>query len=189
MSKNSNLFWVDLEMTGLGDDQVIVEIASLITDADLNVLAEGPEIAIHRTPEEMSRMEEWSAEQHKKSGLLDRVEASEIDIKEAEHQTLDFLKKWAPEGPEEKIPLCGNSIWVDRRFLHKEMPTLENYLHYRMIDVSSIKELVGRWYRETLRPPDKKSAHLAMDDIKESVEELRWYRENVFVNSDAWGED
>ncbi len=182
MSENSNLFWVDLEMTGLGDDQVIVEIASLITDADLNILAEGPEIAVHRTPEEMARMEEWSAEQHKKSGLLDRVEASEIDIREAEDKTLKFLKEWASEG---KVPLCGNSIWVDRRFLHKEMPTLENYLHYRMIDVSSIKELVGRWYPETLRSPDKKGAHLAMDDIKESVQELRWYRENVFVDADA----
>ena len=179
MQKNSNLFWVDLEMTGLGDDQVIVEIASLITDADLNVLAEGPEIAIHRTPEEMARMEEWPAEQHKKSGLLDRIETSEIGVREAETQTLDFLKKWAAEG---KAPLCGNSIWVDRRFLHKEMPTLENYLHYRMIDVSSIKELVDRWYPESLRPPDKKGTHLAMDDIRESVQELKWYRENVFID-------
>ncbi len=180
MPKISNLFWVDLEMTGLGDDQVIVEIASLVTDADLNVLAEGPEVAIHRTPEEMARMEEWPAEQHKKSGLLDRVEASEIGIAAAEKLTLDFLKKWAPEG---KARLCGNSIWVDRRFLHKEMPTLENYLHYRMIDVSSIKELVARWYPNTVRAPDKKGTHLAMGDVKESVEELRWYRENVFVNA------
>lgn len=179
MPKNSNLFWVDLEMTGLGDDQVIVEIASLITDADLNILAEGPVIAIHRTPEEMARMEEWPAEQHKKSGLLDRIEASDIDVKEAEKQTLDFLKKWAKRG---KAPLCGNSIWVDRRFLHKEMPTLENFLHYRMIDVSSIKELVDRWYPESLRPPDKKGTHLAMDDIRESVQELKWYRENVFID-------
>mgnify|MGYP001033223571 CR=1 FL=1 len=180
MSEISNLFWVDLEMTGLGDDQVIVEIASLITDADLKVLAEGPEIAIHRTPEEMARMEEWPAEQHKKSGLLDRIEASEIDISGAENQTLEFLKKWVSKG---KAPLCGNSIWVDRRFLHKEMPTLEDYLHYRMIDVSSIKELVGRWYPASVRPPEKKGTHLAMDDVKESVEELKWYRENVFVNA------
>lgn len=182
MSKNSNLFWVDLEMTGLGDDQVIVEIASLITDADLNVLAEGPVIAIHRTSEEMALMEEWPAEQHKKSGLLDRIEVSEIDVAEAESQTLEFLKKWVGKG---KAPLCGNSIWVDRRFLHKEMPTLEDYLHYRMIDVSSIKELVGRWYPATVRPPEKKGAHLAMDDVKESVQELRWYRENVFVKAES----
>ena len=186
MPISSNLFWVDLEMTGLGDDQVIVEIASLITDADLNVLAEGPEIAIHRTPEEMARMEEWSAAQHKKSGLLDRIEESEIDVGEAEKQTLDFLKEWMPPG---KAPLCGNSIWVDRRFLHKEMPALEAYLHYRMIDVSSIKELVGRWYPESARPPEKKGMHLAMGDIKESVEELKWYRENVFVKPDEKIED
>jgi len=177
MENNSNLFWVDLEMTGLGDEQVIVEIASLVTDSELNVLAEGPELAIHRTPKEMARMEEWPAKQHKKSGLLDRIEASEIDVAEAEKQTLEFVKQWAPANT---IPLCGNSIWVDRRFLHKEMPTLENYLHYRMIDVSSFKELVDRWYPKEHRPPDKSGAHLALADIKESVEELRWYRENVF---------
>ena len=177
MPKNTNLFWVDLEMTGLGDDQVIVEIASLVTDADLNILAEGPEIAIHRTPQEMARMEEWPAKQHNKSGLLDRIEASDIDVAEAERQTLEFLKKWTSKG---KAPLCGNSIWVDRRFLHKEMPELENYLHYRMIDVSSFKEVVERWYPMSVRPPAKKNTHLAMNDIKESVEELKWYRENVF---------
>lgn len=177
MPKNTNLFWVDLEMTGLGDDQVIVEIASLVTDADLNILAEGPEIAIHRTPQEMARMEEWPAKQHKKSGLIDRIEASKIDVAEAEKQTLEFLKKWTYKG---KAPLCGNSIWVDRRFLHKEMPELENYLHYRMVDVSSFKEVVERWYPKSVRPPSKKNTHLAMNDIKESVEELKWYREHVF---------
>ena len=181
MAKNTNLFWVDLEMTGLGDEQVIVEIASLVTDANLNILAEGPELAIHRTPEEMSRMEEWPARQHKKSGLIDRIKASKIDVAEAEKQTLEFLKKWTVKG---KAPLCGNSIWVDRRFLHKEMPTLEDYLHYRMVDVSSFKEVVERWYPKSTRPPDKKGTHLAMADIKESVEELKWYRENVFKGSD-----
>ncbi len=180
MSKNTNLFWVDLEMTGLGDDQVIVEIASLVTDADLNVLAEGPELAIHRTPEDMARMEDWPAQQHKKSGLLDRIEASEIDIAEAERQTLEFLQKWTEKG---KAPLCGNSIWVDRRFLHKEMPTLEGYLHYRMVDVSSFKEVVERWYPKTLRPPSKKGTHLAMSDVIESVKELRWYRENILKDA------
>ena len=180
MLKNTNLFWVDLEMTGLGDDQVIVEIASLVTDADLNVLAEGPELAIHRSPEDMVRMEDWPAQQHKKSGLLDRIEVSEIDIAEAERQTLEFLQKWAEKG---KAPLCGNSIWVDRRFLHKEMPTLEGYLHYRMVDVSSFKEVVERWYPKTLRPPSKKGTHLAMSDVIESVEELRWYRENIFKDA------
>jgi len=182
MPKNNNLFWVDLEMTGLGDEQVIVEIASLVTDADLNILAEGPELAIHRTPEEMDRMEEWPAKQHKKSGLLDRIEASKIDVAEAEAQTLKFLKQWTHKV---KAPLCGNSIWVDRRFLHKEMPTLEDHLHYRMIDVSSFKELVERWYPKDHRPPSKKGTHLAMNDIKESVEELKWYRANVFVGLDV----
>jgi oligoribonuclease len=169
-------------MTGLGDEQVIVEIASLVTDADLNILAEGPELAIHRTPQEMARMEEWPAKQHKISGLLDRIEASKIDVGEAEAQTLEFLKKWTAKG---KALLCGNSIWVDRRFLHKEMPTLEDYLHYRMIDVSSFKELVERWYPKDHRPPSKKGTHLAMNDIKESVEELKWYRANVFVDGDV----
>ncbi len=182
MPKNNNLFWVDLEMTGLSDEQVIVEIASLVTDGDLNILAEGPELAIHRTPQEMARLEEWPAKQHKKSGLLDRIEASKIDVAEAEAQTLEFLKKWTEKG---KAPLCGNSIWVDRQFLHKEMPTIEDYLHYRMIDVSSFKEVVERWYPKNHRPPTKKGTHLAMNDIKESVEELKWYRANVFVDAGA----
>lgn len=180
MPKNTNLFWVDLEMTGLGDEQVIVEIASLVTDADLNILAEGPELAIHRTPEEMARMEEWPAKQHKKSGLLDRIEASKIDVAEAERQTLEFVKKWTKKG---QAPLCGNSIWVDRRFLHKEMPALEDHMHYRMIDVSSFKEVIERWYPKDVRPPAKKGTHLAMNDIKESVEELKWYRENIFKSA------
>ena len=137
-------------MTGLGDEPVILEIASLVTDAELNILAEGPEIAAHRTAEEISRMEAWPAVQHK-SGLLDRVEASRTEVREAERQTLDFLKKWVSENT---APFCGNSIWVDRRFLHKEMPALEGYLHYRMIDVSSVKELVRRWYPK-LSVPDK----------------------------------
>ena len=151
MSEVSNLFWLDLEMTGLGDEQVILEIASLATDAELNILAEGPEIAVLRTAEEISRMEAWPAVQHKKSGLLDRVEASRTEVREAERQTLDFLKKCVSENT---APLCGNSIWVDRRFLHKEMPALEGYLHYRMIDASSVKELVRRWYPK-LSVPDK----------------------------------
>ena len=168
-------------MTGLSDEQVIIEIASLVTDAQLNVLAEGPEIAIKRTQEEMSRMEDWPAKQHQTSGLLERVEKSQVTVAKAEKQTLEFVSKWADKN---SATLCGNSIWVDRRFLHKEMPTLEGYLHYRMIDVSSFKEVVESWYPETLRPPTKKQSHLAMDDIKESLEELRWYRENIFRQPD-----
>ena len=164
-------------MTGLSDEQVIIEIASLVTDAQLNVLAEGPEIAIKRTQEEMSRMEDWPAKQHQTSGLLERVEESKVTVAKAEKQTLEFVSKWADKN---SATLCGNSIWVDRRFLHKEMPTLEGNLHYRMIDVSSFKEVVESWYPETLRPPTKKQSHLAMDDIKESLEELRWYREKIF---------
>ena len=168
-------------MTGLSDEQVIIEIASLVTDTQLNVLAEGPEIAIKRTQEEMSRMEDWPAKQHQISGLLERVEKSKVTVAKAEKQTLEFVSKWADKN---SATLCGNSIWVDRRFLHKEMPTLEGYLHYRMIDVSSFKEVVESWYPETLRPPTKKQSHLAMDDIKESLEELRWYRENIFRQPD-----
>ena len=168
-------------MTGLSDEQVIIEIASLVTDAQLNVLAEGPEIAIKRTQEEMSRMEDWPAKQHQTSGLLERVEKSKVTVAKAEKQTLEFVSKWADKN---SATLCGNSIWVDRRFLHKEMPTLEGYLHYRMIDVSSFKEVVESWYPGTLRPPTKKQSHLAMDDIKESLEELRWYRENIFRQPD-----
>ncbi len=176
MPNNNNLFWVDLEMTGLSDEQVIVEIASLVTDADLNILAEGPELAIHRTPQEMARLEEWPAKQHKKSGLLDRIEASKIDVAEAEAQTLEFLKKWTEKG---KAPLCGNSIWVDRRFLHKEMPTIEDYLHYRMIDVSSIKDLAGWWYGIQHRKP-KGAQHTALWDTRQSIAELKYYREQLF---------
>ena len=168
-------------MTGLSDEQVIIEIASLVTDAQLNVLAEGPEIAIKRTQEEMSRMEDWPAKQHQTSGLLERVEKSKVTVAKAEKQTLEFVSKWADKN---SATLCGNSIWVDRRFLHKEMPTLEGYLHYRMIDVSSFKEVVESWYPETLRPLTKKQSHLAMDDIKESLEELRWYREKIFRQPD-----
>ena len=168
-------------MTGLSDEQVIIEIASLVTDAQLNVLAEGPEIAIKRTQEEMSRMEDWPAKQHQISGLLERVEKSKVTVAKADKQTLEFVRKWADKN---SATLCGNSIWVDRRFLHKEMPTLEGYLHYRMIDVSSFKEVVESWYPGTLRPPTKKQSHLAMDDIKESLEELRWYREKIFRQPD-----
>ena len=177
MKKQRILFWVDLEMNGLSDEQVIIEIASLVTDDELNILSEGPEIAIKRSKKEMSRMEEWPAKQHKISGLLERVENSKITVAEAEKQTLEIITQWADENT---AALCGNSIWVDRRFLHKERPALEGYLHYRMIDVSSFKEVGERWYPETLRPPSKKQSHLAMNDIKESVEELRWYRENIF---------
>tara|TARA_Y100000994_G_scaffold134450_1_gene110179 strand:+ start:337 stop:897 length:561 start_codon:yes stop_codon:yes gene_type:complete len=176
--KTKNLVWIDLEMTGLEEKKhVIIEIASLVTDSELNELAIGPIIAINRSREELSKINAWSKEQHAKSGLLERVNDSSISISEAEKMTLKFLKKFIAKG---SSPICGNSIGTDRRFIRKEMPKLDAFLHYRMIDVSTIKELVARWYPDKI-PPQKKCSHLAMDDIKESVEELRWYRENIFA--------
>lgn len=172
----SNLVWIDLEMTGLGDEHVILEIATLVTDGNLNILAEGPEIAVYRSSDELKSMEPWSLEHHNSSGLIDRVNKSSVMIRQAESMTIEFLSKWVCKG---QSPLCGNSVHTDRRFMRKEMPELENFLHYRIIDVSTIKGLMKHWYPSVM-PPEKKTAHLAMSDIKESVEELKWYRENVF---------
>tara|TARA_Y100000817_G_scaffold127658_1_gene100071 strand:+ start:3136 stop:3687 length:552 start_codon:yes stop_codon:yes gene_type:complete len=183
MNANKKIFfWLDLEMTGLGDDQFIIEIASAITDDDLNIIAEGPEIAILRSDEELSNMESWPAKQHKESGLLQRVNESKIDIKKAEKLTLNFLKKYAKKN---QAILCGNSIWVDRKFLRKEMPILEEYLFYRMVDVSSLKEIINKWYVSKEQYKEKHSSHLAMSDIKDSIDELKWYRENFFINKDT----
>ena len=180
MSKfKSNLVWIDLEMTGLNDDNVIIEIATLITDSNLEILEEGPSIAIHRTTEEMSTMEEWSLKHHTESGLLKRVHESNISLQDAEKLTIQFLSKWVKTG---EAPLCGNSVHIDRRFLRKEMPLLEQFLHYHIIDVSSVKQLARRWYPNQ-KEPQKKREHLALADIRESVEELRWYRENIFQKS------
>jgi len=172
------LVWVDLEMTGLEPDQhVIIEIASLITDGDLNIVAEGPNLAIHRPEEELAKMDAWNVGTHTGSGLVERIRTSEIDIAEAERQTLAFVRRWVAKG---MSPLAGNSIGQDRRFLRREMPKLEAYLHYRSVDVSTIKELARRWYPTGPTPPEKRQAHRALDDIKESVEELRWYRAHYF---------
>jgi oligoribonuclease len=175
----SNLIWLDLEMTGLNPDvDVIIEIASLVTDSDLNVLAEGPMLAI-RTPEDkLAGMDDWCTKTHTESGLVDRIRASTVTLADAEAQTVAFVQQWIPKGAS---PLCGNSIAHDRRFVRRYMPAFEDWLHYRNVDVSSIKELVRRWYPESMRPPKKVGNHLALDDIRESVEELRWYRANVFV--------
>ncbi|MEX2031997.1 MAG: oligoribonuclease [Dehalococcoidia bacterium] len=172
------LVWIDLEMTGLDPDQhVIIEIATLITDGDLNILAEGPNLAVRRTDEELAKMDAWNVATHNKSGLVARIKASEVDIHEAERQTLAFVRKWIAKG---MSPLAGNSIAQDRRFLRREMPKLDAYLHYRNVDVSTIKELARRWYPTGPAPLEKKQAHQALDDIKESVAELRWYREHYF---------
>ena len=175
---NSNLIWIDLEMTGLNPEKmVILEIASIVTDADLNILAEGPNIVINYPDDILDKMEEWSRVQHSASGLTDRVKKSEYNCAYAERETLEFLSAHCSRG---ESPLCGNSIWQDRRFLVKYMPELESFFHYRMIDVSSIKELASRWYPE-LPIYEKKKNHLALNDIYESINELRYYKDKIFV--------
>jgi oligoribonuclease len=174
----TRLGWIDLEMTGLEPEQhVIIEIATLVTDRDLNILAEGPVLAVRRSDEELARMNDWNVNTHTASGLVERIRASQIDVQEAERQTLAFLEAWIPRGVS---PLCGNSISQDRRFLRREMPALDAFFHYRQIDVSTVKELVRRWYSDRYQPPAKREVHRAIDDVRESVNELRWYREHVF---------
>lgn len=181
-----HLVWVDLEMTGLGERCVILEIATIITDRHLKVIAEGPVIAVNRAHSDITDMEEWSERQHRKSGLIDRVLASDIDIWKAQDLTLDFVRQHVGK---KQAPLCGNSVWVDRMFLRREMPKLEEYLHYRVIDVSTIKELVSRWYPTQNGAPEKASAHLALSDIRESINELRWYREKFFIDPARFAPD
>lgn len=176
LDKDNNLVWIDLEMTGLEDDHLIIEIASIVTNGNLEELAEGPSLAINRSISEMQNINDWSKEQHYKSGLLKRVTESTVTISVAENQTLAFLKKWVSAG---QSPICGNSIGTDRRFIRREMPQLDNFLHYRMIDVSTVKELARRWYPQT-DLPEKEGKHLALEDIRESIEELRWYRKTFF---------
>jgi oligoribonuclease len=174
----SKLVWIDLEMTGLDPDKmVILEIASIITDDALNIIAEGPNIAINYPEEVLSRMEEWSMTHHTASGLLARARASKHDRARAEKETIDFLQLHCRK---DESPLCGNSVWQDRRFLARHMQELEGFFHYRIIDVSSIKELVRRWY-PSLPPYEKNKSHLALEDIRESISELKYYREKVFV--------
>lgn len=171
-----NLIWIDLEMTGLDtDNDQIIEIATVITDSRLNVLAEGPVFAIHQRDEVLNAMDAWNTTQHGNSGLLDRVRRSTVDEAEAEAETLAFLSQWVPPNTS---PMCGNSICQDRRFLHRCMPELERYFHYRHIDVSTLKELAARWAPEILPGFTKQGAHLALDDIKDSIAELRFYREH-----------
>lgn len=178
MPQNSqNLIWIDLEMTGLDPlNDVILEIATIVTDADLNVLAVGPELAIHRAQSVLDAMDEWNQTHHGASGLIDRVLESHLSIEEAEQHTIDFLKQWVPHGVS---PICGNSICQDRRFLAQGMPTLEKYFHYRNLDVSTLKELARRWAPEIAAGINKTGRHRALDDIRESIEELRYYREHL----------
>ncbi|TCS41656.1 oligoribonuclease [Reinekea marinisedimentorum] len=176
MDKKSNLIWIDLEMSGLNPETChILEIATLITDKDLNILAEGPSLVVHQPDEVLDAMDEWCTTHHGESGLTAKVKSSDISVADAEAQTLQFMKEWVEEGAS---PLCGNTIWQDRRFLIKYMPTIDSYCHYRNIDVSTLKELARRWQPELLGRIHKKGSHRAMDDIIESVEELRFYKEN-----------
>lgn len=173
-----NLVWIDMEMTGLDPETcVVLEIATIVTDKQLNVLAQGPVIAVHQTDEVLEAMDEWCTKTHGESGLTKRCQDSDYDVDTASQETIAFLLKYVPPG---KSPLCGNTIGQDRRFLVKYMPELEAYFHYRNIDVSTIKELCARWQPEVLEGFKKKGVHLALDDIKESIEELRYYREKVF---------
>ncbi|MBK4715992.1 MULTISPECIES: oligoribonuclease [Tenebrionibacter/Tenebrionicola group] len=177
MSGNeNNLIWIDLEMTGLDPERDrIIEIATLVTDENLNILAEGPVMAVHQSAQQLALMDEWNVRTHTGSGLIERVKASAFDEQAAELATIAFLQKWVAQG---KSPICGNSVGQDRRFLFKYMPRLEAYFHYRYLDVSTLKELARRWKPEILAGFKKRNTHQALDDIRESVAELAWYREH-----------
>ncbi|MBS1213933.1 MAG: oligoribonuclease [Proteobacteria bacterium] len=173
-----NLIWIDLEMTGLDpQNDYIIEIATVVTDKDLNVRAKGPMLAIHQSEEALARMDDWNRKQHGESGLVSRVRESQVSEAEAETRTLDFLAQWLPAGAS---PMCGNSICQDRRFLYRCMPKLEAFFHYRNLDVSTVKELAARWAPSLKDGFKKRNSHLALDDILESIEELRYYRERFF---------
>ena len=173
------MVWIDLEMTGLETGRhVTIEIATIVTDKDLNVIAEGPCLVIHATEEQLGEMDDWCVEHRGKSGLTKRVKESSVSMEDAEAQTLAFLKKHVKA---HKAPLCGNSIWQDRRFLEQDMPKVDAFLHYRMVDVSSFKEVVKRWYPSSYLPPMKSNCHRALDDIKESIAELQHYRDKLLV--------
>ncbi len=175
----THLVWMDLEMTGLDPEHDrIIEIATIVTDSDLQVIAEGPVLAIQQPDELLAGMDDWNQTHHKASGLLDRIGAEGVSEIEAEALTVAFLQEHVEKGT---APLCGNTIWQDRRFLTRYMKTLESFLHYRLIDVSSIKELARRWRPDVAAGVVKKNEHTALADIRESIEELRFYREHFFV--------
>jgi len=179
------LAWMDLEMTGLDPAKhVIVEFATLLTDDDLNIIAEGPEIVVHATDEELAEMDQVVIDMHTRSGLLNEIKASEVSLQEGIDATLAFLKEHIPEP--RSVPLCGNSIGMDRRFLAVHATEIEEYLHYRSVDVSTIKELARRWNPDALdNGPRKDASHRAMDDIRESIKELQHYRQTVFLPTPA----
>ena len=176
MQSPQNLIWIDLEMTGLEPEHdVIIEMATIVTDSDLNILATGPVIAVHQSDALLAGMDEWNTRTHGESGLTQRVRDSKISTAEAEAQTIAFLEQWVPKG---KSPICGNSTGQDRRFLCRYMPTLEAFFHYRNLDVSTLKILAERWAPQIKEGFQKKGTHQALDDIHESIAELQYYREH-----------
>ena len=176
MQNASNLIWVDMEMTGLDPDRdVVIEIATIVTDTELNTLAEGPVIAVHQSDARLAGMDEWNTTHHTRSGLVDRVRASAHDETRAAQETLAFLAQWVPGGAS---PMCGNTICQDRRFMVRHLPQLEAYFHYRNLDVSTLKILMQRWRPELESGFVKTGTHLALDDIRESINEMRYYREH-----------
>ena len=179
LKNNNNLIWIDLEMTSLDTvNDEIIEIATIVTDKELNIIAEGPMIAIHQPQSRLDQMDEWNQNQHGKSGLIKRVLASQYTLAQAEAETIAFLEKYISAG---KSPMCGNSICQDRRFMARQMPLLEEYFHYRNLDVSTLKELVKRWYSGKGFEFDKESEHLALADIRDSINELKHYRAKLFI--------
>lgn len=177
-AKADNLIWIDLEMTGLDtDNDRIIEIATIVTNTDLDVIAEGPVIAIHQPDSILNEMDSWNTEHHTQSGLIDRVQASEYTAEDAENKTLEFLTAHVAPG---KSPMCGNSICQDRRFMHREMSNLEQFFHYRNLDVSTVKMLASYWYPNVAKGVAKVSQHRALQDIYDSIDELRYYRQHIF---------
>lgn len=173
-----NLVWIDMEMTGLNPEKEgIIEIAVIVTDKDLNILEEGPDIVIRQPLKLLKAMDNWNQKQHAKSGLLEQVKKSKVTVRKAEKLTLEFIKKLCVPG---KTSLCGNAVYHDRRFIIKYMPKLNEFLHYRLVDVSTIKELVRRWYPKGKEAPEKSKDHRALSDIRESIEELKFYRKHFF---------
>jgi len=179
-NENENMVWVDCEMTGLDcNKDHLLEIAVIVTDGDLNILAEGPNLVIHQSEEILNSMNEWCVQQFSgEDGLTEKVRKSKISLEDAENQVVEFVQKWTPKG---KCPLAGNSVGADKTFLVKYMPKFMDHLHYRIVDVATVKELTRRWYPEEFcQTPQKKLAHRALDDILEAIEELKYYRQSVF---------